>query len=147
MRARHPESRIALARAAIDAALWGLARTQLAALAPATGHPPEARVCRLMAALEEGEGREPGAAQSWLLRLGEARRDPAWRCAACGHRAEAWAPHCPSCEAFDTLRWGAPRAEAVPTVASPEGPKLALSLGAEDKPAAAIDESKRCGLA
>ncbi len=142
--AGHPEGRIAVARAAIEAALWGLARTQLAPLAE---NQPEARVCRLMAALEEGEEREAGAAQSWLLRLGEARADPAWRCAKCGHRSETWTAHCPSCEAFDTLGWGAPRAAAVPAVAQPEAPKLTLSLDGADAAAAAIDEGKSRGLA
>ena len=144
LREGHPEGRLAVARGAIEAALWGIARAQLAPLAEDA---PEARVCRLMAALEEGEGREPGAAKTWLLRLGEARPDPAWRCATCGHRAETWAPHCPSCEAFDTQRWGPPRAEFMPAVPSSGEPLLALSLGGGDETAAAIDDGKSRRLA
>ena len=147
IRADHPESRIALARAAIGAALWGVARAELDLIAAKS---PEARVCRLMAALEEGEGREPAAAQAWLLRLGEARPDPAWRCAKCGHRAEDWAAHCPSCEAFDTLSWGAPAGEAVPAVVEVMGPKMTLSIRAgahAEADATTIDEGKKRGLA
>ena len=143
LRADHPESRIAVARSAIVASLWGIARAQLGPLAE---NAPEARVCRLMAELEEGEERDAGAAQAWLLRLGEARPDPAWRCATCGHRAEDWDPHCPSCESFDTLRWRGPRAAAVPAVVASGEPKLTLTLGGEDE-AATIDEGKRRGLA
>lgn len=147
IRADHPESRIALARAAIDAALWGVARAELE---PIAAKSPEARVCRLMAALEEGEGRDAGAAQTWLLRLGEARPDPAWRCAKCGHRAEEWAAHCPSCEAFDTLGWGAPVAEGGPALVESAAPKMTLVLRpgtVEKADATAIDEDKKRGLA
>ncbi len=143
LRDGHPEGRVAVAGAAIAAALWGLARTQLAPLAKDA---PEARVCRLMAALEEGEGRDGAAAQAWLLRLGEAVADPAWRCATCGHRTETWAPHCPSCEAFGTLRWGAARPAGAPAVTAPGEPTLALSRDGATE-AAAIDASKSRGLA
>jgi HemY protein len=144
IRADHPESRIAVARAAIAAALWGIARTQLGALVEDA---PEARVCRLMAALEAGEGRDPAAEQAWLLRLGEARSDPAWRCGKCGHRAEGWAAHCANCEAFDTLHWGAPRAAAPPAVSLVHAPTVTLSLGATDPAPPKIDGGKRRGLA
>ena len=59
------ESRIVLAAAALEARAWGEAR---AALAPVAGADAVPRVCRLMAALEEGEHGDLAAARTWLMR-------------------------------------------------------------------------------
>lgn len=59
------ESRIVLAAAALDAQAWSEARS---ALAPAAGADAVPRVCRLMAALEEGEHGDLAAARTWLMR-------------------------------------------------------------------------------
>ncbi|VUX45522.1 conserved exported hypothetical protein [Candidatus Defluviicoccus seviourii] len=59
------ESRIVLAAAALEARAWSEAR---AALAPAAGADAVPRVCRLMAALEEGEHGDLAAARTWLMR-------------------------------------------------------------------------------
>ena len=67
----HPESHIALAETALDAELWGEARNHLER---AAGDDPSARVCRMMADLEERSGENPESARSWLLRVGCANR-------------------------------------------------------------------------
>ncbi len=65
----HPESKLALAIAAIEARQWSDAR---AALYAAGGDHPGPRVCKLMAALEEAENGDLVSASSWLRRaMGE----------------------------------------------------------------------------
>ena len=60
-----PESHVALAEAALKADLWGEARKHLMM---AGGDAPDARVCRLMAELEEREHGDTEAARNWLAR-------------------------------------------------------------------------------
>ncbi|MBS0518522.1 MAG: heme biosynthesis protein HemY [Proteobacteria bacterium] len=99
------ESHIALAQASLDAGLWGEARRHLEL---AGGEHPTARVCRLMADVEERSGGDPAKLHEWLARAAEAPADRAWRCSACGAHHEAWRSVCESCGAFGTLHWRAP---------------------------------------
>ena len=101
----HPESRIALAEAALDAQLWGEARRYLGA---AAGDAPSERICRLMARLEETEHGDGAKARNWLLKAGTAPRDPAWVCRTCGALARQWDAHCGACRSFDGLDWRRP---------------------------------------
>jgi HemY protein len=101
----HPESHIALAEAALEAQLWGAARTHLEA---AAGAAPTARVCRLMAELEEKEKADMEAVRQWLLRAATAEPDSAWTCGSCGAAASAWTPRCARCDALGTLEWRPP---------------------------------------
>jgi HemY protein len=115
----HIESHLALAEAALAAQLWGEARRQLAAAGgddAATGTPPAARICRLMAALEEAEHGDGAAARLWLARASEAPPDPLFVCAKCGAEYRDWQPLCARCRAFDSLAWQVP-ARAVPALA------------------------------
>jgi len=109
-RAEHPESQLALARAALDAKLWGEARRHLIVAAGPDGldGAPSESVCRLMAALEEAEHDDTAAARAWLDRAVTAPADPSWVCRACGAVAEVWSARCGACEAFDGLRWQQP---------------------------------------
>ncbi len=66
----HPESRITVATAALEAQLWGEARSNLESIA---GEDASPRVCRLMATLEEAENGDAARARMWLLRA--ARED------------------------------------------------------------------------
>ena len=61
----HAESRINVAKAALEAQQWGEAR---AILEPLAGHDASPRVCRLMAELEEGEHGDLAKARTWLMR-------------------------------------------------------------------------------
>lgn len=64
------ESRLAVAEAALEARLWGEARSNLEALA---GDDASPRVCRLMAILEEAEHGDLVKSRAWLMRaIGEA---------------------------------------------------------------------------
>ena len=101
----HPESRIALAEVALEAELWGKARGHLEFEA---GHAPPARVCRLMADLEEAENDDLEAARAWLLKAATAEPDPSWKCTSCGAAWLHWSPICGKCESLGTLDWGTP---------------------------------------
>ncbi len=101
----HTESRLALAEAALDSELWGEARRFLAPLVEGN---PSARVCRLMARLEECERKDLKLSHEWLIRATNAEPDPAWVCDSCGHAAARWSALCPHCRSFDTLNWQPP---------------------------------------
>ncbi|WP_420547028.1 heme biosynthesis protein HemY [Curvivirga sp.] len=65
----HAESHFAMARIALDAALWGEARKQTAPLidkASQENKTPSPRLCRLMAELEEKEHHDMAKAHHWL---------------------------------------------------------------------------------
>ncbi|WP_366555586.1 heme biosynthesis protein HemY [Aquibaculum sediminis] len=114
-RSEDRESRILQARVDLRAELWGEARRHLTPLS--TEVPPEQRVCRLMAEIEEGEHDE-AAGKEWLRRATVAVPDPAWLCETCGAISPNWTPHCGACGSLDTLRWRTPPhlAPSVPAV-------------------------------
>jgi len=101
----HIESDLAIARAALDADLWGQARKHLMS---AGVDEPSARVCRMMADLEEAEHGDVGKARQWLVRSSHAGPDPAWVCSSCGHTVESWSATCAGCQGFDTFAWCTP---------------------------------------
>lgn len=101
----HPESRLILGRAALEAELWGEARRHLLA---AAGDTPGESVCRLMAELEEAEHHDSAAARQWLLRAAEGPGDPAWVCGTCGTLADDWFAICGNCGSFDSFSWKQP---------------------------------------
>ena len=108
---RHPdhlESRIALARASLEARLWGEARRHLEGAIAAAGDRPPARVCRMMAELEESEAGDGVRARDWLMRASLAGADPAWVCDDCGNTITAWSALCGKCGAFDAFVWRVP---------------------------------------
>ena len=99
------ESHLALAKASLDAGLWGEARRQLET---AGGTSPPVRVCRLMAEVEERANADQAKVHDWLARAAVAPADRSWSCTACGAHHEAWRSVCESCGAFGTLQWRAP---------------------------------------
>ena len=128
---RHPdhiESLIALARASLEARLWGEARRYLESAAATR---PPARVCRMMAELEESETGDGMRAREWLMRASLAGADPAWVCDDCGNTVAAWSALCGKCGAFDGFVWRVP-----PSV-------IALPAGEARTPAPALPASER----
>ena len=95
----------ALGAAALDAKLWGVARTHLDT---ALRLRPAAAILTLLARLEREERHDEAAAAGWLAQAAGAPADPAWVCAACGAQAAGWNAACPSCGGVDTLTWKAP---------------------------------------
>jgi len=103
-----PESHIALARAALGAELWGEARKHLQEAGAGDGLEPPARICRMMAELEERENGDMAKARDWLMRSTTAPSDPKWVCESCGNAVNEWTAHCGNCRSFDSYRWGPP---------------------------------------
>ncbi|MCM8732766.1 heme biosynthesis protein HemY [Azospirillum sp. CT11-132] len=99
------ESHLAVARAAIDAQLWGEARQHLNR---AMEIGPTRRTYRLMAELDRGERHDEDAAKDWLAKAANAPEDPVWTCSSCGAVSHNWGGLCGHCGAFDTLTWKAP---------------------------------------
>ncbi|MCA0422866.1 MAG: heme biosynthesis protein HemY [Proteobacteria bacterium] len=97
------ESRLMVARAALDAREFNLAREQLESLVL---DQPTARVCRLMAELEDKETGNVGLVRKWLSRASIAPRDPAW--VADGFVSERWLPVSPVTGRIDAFAWIAP---------------------------------------
>ena len=96
------EGAVALARAAVKARLWPEAR---AALAPYADGRPQARVCALMADIEEAEG-DKGRAREWLSRAITAPRDPIW--VSDGVASPRWTPASPVTSEIVPCEWKAP---------------------------------------
>lgn len=99
----HPEARIALASAAVDAREWDEAR---AALLPLIAKNPTAKVCALMARIEGGEKRDAGRVREWLARAVRAPRDAVWM--ADGVISNDWSPISPVTGALDAFEWRVP---------------------------------------
>src|SRR5262245_29967980 len=97
------EAALAVARAALDAQEFAVART---ALAPYTAA-PRRRVAALMAELEMAQGDE-GRAREWMARALNARRDPAWTADA--FVSEHWLPISPVSGRLDAFEWKDPLA-------------------------------------
>ncbi len=97
------EGAVALATAAIDALEWKTAREALSAYAHDR---PQARICGLMAEIEEGEFGDKGRAREWLARAVRAPRDPAWT--ADGHISAVWLPVSPVSGELGGFKWKVP---------------------------------------
>jgi HemY protein len=115
----HMESRLLLARTALDAGLTGEARHQ-ATLARGTGS-NQRRMWLLLAEIEEAEhgGGDAGrlAQRDALRHAATADADPEWRCAECHTPHAVWYPACTSCGAAGSLRWAPGRTASYPVPA------------------------------
>lgn len=116
----HPESRLLLARTALEAGLTGEARHHID-LARAAGL-NERRLWLLLAELEEeerGDSEEGRRAQrDALRRAAAADPDPGWRCTSCHTPQTKWTPACPACATPGSMRWTkAPSLVSVPVQA------------------------------
>jgi HemY protein len=117
----HRAAGMALARAAIDAYDWPLARN---ALAPFAGPDATQGVASLMAEIEEGQSGDQGKAREWLARAVRAPRDPAWT--ADGLVSDEWEPVSPVTGKLDAFEWKVPV-----TVSSRSAAQLPAQLPAE----------------
>lgn len=106
----HFESRVLEAEQAVNLSQWREARR---VLAPLSRGPASARVCALMAEIEQGENQDASAAHAWLSRAVRAPRDADWRCGNCGWSAPGWHAVCGECGAFDSLSWLVPDVESL----------------------------------
>jgi HemY protein len=97
------ESKFIVARAALDAREFALARAQLEALVLAR---PTVRACLMMAELEETENGNEGLVRSWLARASRAPRDPIW--VGDGVVSENWSPVSPLTGKIGGFEWREP---------------------------------------
>jgi HemY protein len=115
----HAESRLLLARTALDAGLTGEARHQTT-LARSAGL-NQRRFWLLQAEIEEADqgGNDAGrlAARDALRQAATADADPEWRCAECHTSHAAWHPACTSCGTAGSLRWMPGRTASYPVPA------------------------------
>ncbi len=122
------DNRLLRARAALAAEDGEAASMELKALAEDGA---DREVCRLMADLCAGAGREADA-RGWLERGLTAPAPPHWRCRACGHQDGAWQGHCPRCGGFAGYVW-----HAAPIALPAAGPPAAV-IAAEREPKAEL---------
>lgn len=102
----HPESLLAVARAAIDAGEFATARR---VLEEATEGTATQRACLLMAELSAKDGNDQGRAREWMARALRAARDPVWT--ADGQTSDVWLPVSPVTGRLDAFEWRVPVAE------------------------------------
>jgi HemY protein len=103
--AAHVEGALAVARAALDAREFAIARAALTPLAAA----PTQRVAMLFARLEEMEHGDEGRAREWMTRAVRAHRDPVWT--ADGFVSDRWMPVSPVTGRLDAFVWMEPLAQ------------------------------------
>ena len=96
------EGAVALARAASKAQRWDIARE---ALKPHAETRPQARICALMADIEEAQG-DKGRARQWLARALHAPRDPIW--VSDGVASPRWTAVSPVSGEIVACEWKAP---------------------------------------
>jgi HemY protein len=125
----HPESHVALAEAALEAGLWGSARSHLETAAESG---KTARICRLMADVEEAENNDTDAARRWLTKAATADPDPAWLCSSCGAAWTRWDPICGRCGELAALEWRTPMHAAQPADKSLNPPPAAPAAEAPE---------------
>jgi HemY protein len=107
------EGAYSLGRAAAEARQWDDA---VKALTPLLAHDPQARVCALMAEIEDGRG-DKGRAREWLARAVRAPSDPMW--VIDGAASPYWTAVSPVTGEIAFAEWKAPF-EPLPRQASPE---------------------------
>lgn len=103
----HPESRLLLARVALDAGLTGEARHQVE-IAEKEGL-KQRRLCLILAEIEEQErgDTEVGrlAQRDALRRAATAEPDPHWQCTTCRSDHAVWHSKCHVCGGVGTIQW------------------------------------------
>jgi len=103
--AGHVESVLAVARAALDAQEFAVARNAIRPLLKE----PTRRVAMLMAEIEQRESGDEGRAREWMARALRAPRDPQWT--ADGFVSDRWMPVSPVSGRLDAFQWKVPLAE------------------------------------
>jgi HemY protein len=103
LRPNNVEASLVVARAALDAGEFALARREVET---AIRLEPREGAYLLLADIEEAETGNQGKVRQWLGKAVRAPRDPAW--VADGYVAERWAPFSPVTGKFDAFSWRAP---------------------------------------
>jgi HemY protein len=131
----HVESAFAVARAALDAREFAVARTALAPLAIT----PTRRAASLMAEIETLDRGDEGRAREWMARALRAAPDPAW--VADGFVSDRWMPVSPVSGRLDAFEWKVP----VAAVLAGSGPVIEDSGQTQESPPP-IEEASEAAL-
>jgi len=107
LKQNNPESALAVARAALDAGEYGLAREEAES---AIRMQPREGAYLLLADIEEAETGDQGRVRQWLSKAVRAPRDPAW--VADGYVSDRWAPISPMTGRLDAFEWKVPMERA-----------------------------------
>lgn len=118
----HAESRLVLARTALEAGLTGEARRHAEAAVAAGIN--QRRLWLLLAEIAEAEG---GDQREALRRAATADPDPVWRCDACHTAHAVWHAACPDCFTVGSLRWSSAPVEGPPTLQARRDETLLIS--------------------
>jgi HemY protein len=129
----HPESSLAVARAAIDAGEYSLARSEAEA---AVRMQPREAAYLVLADIEEAETGDQGRMRQWLSRAVRAPRDPAW--VADGYVSDRWEPASPVTGKLDAFEWRVP-VERLGHLIDQEDPLPQAELTAIEAPATVED--------
>lgn len=120
-----PESRLMLARAALKAQLWGIAKEQLS---KAQGKATDRRVFDLLAELATQEAHDTATARMWEMKAAEAPAPAQWQCTVCSRATENWSARCRHCGTLGEIDWRLPGPQTQPNLLiQEEKPLLALS--------------------
>lgn len=120
MKLNNVESTLAVARAALDAGEFAMARKEVET---AIRLEPREGAYLLLADIEEAETGDQGKVRHWLGRAVRAPRDPAW--VADGYVAERWAAFSPITGKVDAFEWRAPSEKLGQLVESSDEPLVA----------------------
>jgi len=101
----HAEAALAMARTALDAQEFSMAREAVKPLL----NEPTRRVAMMMAEIEQRESGNEGRAREWMARALRAPRDPEWT--ADGFVSDRWMPVSPVSGRLDAFQWKVPLAE------------------------------------
>ncbi|MFV3131711.1 heme biosynthesis protein HemY [Niveispirillum sp. KHB5.9] len=96
------DAHFALGEAAINAKLWGVARSHLEKTRELAATQRVYRRLADVARAEKGEGPE---AHGFLNQAMSAAADPRWRCTSCGTTHGDWHAVCDQCKSVDTITW------------------------------------------
>lgn len=121
----HPESSLAVARAALAALEFGTAREEAQA---SIRMDARESAYLLLADIEEADGGDAGRVREWLSRAVRAPRDPAW--VADGFISEHWEPQSPVTGKIDAFQWRVPVERLGPAIEQEE-PTLPVLIEAE----------------
>lgn len=132
----HPESQLALARASLDANLWGEAHRRLDELQAVA---PTAEVYRLRARLADEDAEDMTTPAEWLEIAANAESDRAWVCGECGTVADDWSAVCGHCGAFATLGWSQP--PRIHRTTGPQAGEVSIASEPETLPSAGVPGS------
>lgn len=123
-----PQSMLLLSDALMDARDYDAAKPVLEKL---TREAPTRAAWQYRLALAHALGEDPDPVEAALAHAVDGAR---WRCSDCGHAPHGWSPLCPTCGAFDSLKWQASEISVSSRRHGGADAPIAMLVGADDTP-------------